>query len=76
MVLHQLCASSGIDTPEGTRIDQTLTHRELASIAGVSRETVSRVLGHLIEQGLVSVGERRRLVVLEPKRLLDGACFD
>jgi CRP-like cAMP-binding protein len=76
MVLHQLCDSSGVVTPEGTRINQPLTHRELASIAGVSRETVTRVLGHLIEQGLVSVGEGRCLMVLEPKRLLDGACFD
>jgi len=76
MVLHQLCGQSGVETSAGTRIDVPITHRELASIAGVSRETVTRVLGLLVEQKVVHVGDGRRLVVPEPERLIDAPCFD
>ncbi len=76
MVLHRLCEQSGVQTPEGTRIDVPITHRELASIAGVSRETVTRVLGVLIEHKVVHLGEGRRLVVPEPDLLIEAACFD
>ena len=76
MVLHQLCEQSGVATPTGTRIDVPITHRELASIAGVSRETVTRVLGLLVEQKVVHVGDGRRLVVPEPERLIEAPCFD
>lgn len=76
MVLHHLCEQSGVATPEGTRIDVPITHRELASIAGVSRETVTRVLGVLIEHKVVHVGDGRRLVVPEPDLLIQAPCFD
>jgi CRP/FNR family transcriptional regulator len=75
MALHQLCANKGAPTEEGVRIEVPLTHRELASIAGVSRETVTRVLGHLGERGLVRI-EGRQIVVPDPSLLMDSEVFE
>lgn len=75
MALHQMCENKGTPTPEGVRIDVPLTHRELASIAGVSRETVTRVLGLLGERGLVRM-DGRRIVVPDPAMLLEGEVFE
>ena len=75
MALHQICANKGTATAEGTRIEVPLTHRELASMSGVSRETVTRVLGHLVERGLVRM-DGRRIVVPDPSLLLEGEIFD
>lgn len=75
MALHQMCANKGTVTAEGTRIEVPLTHRELASIAGVSRETVTRVLGQLGERGLVRM-DGRRIVVPDPSLLLEDEIFD
>lgn len=75
MALHQLCARKGVATPEGVRIDMPLTHRELASIAGVSRETATRVLGHLADARLVRV-QGRRFVVSEPERLIEATLLE
>lgn len=46
----------GEATPQGRRMP--LTHRELADLAGTSRETVTRVLGQFQEQGLVAYSAR------------------
>jgi CRP-like cAMP-binding protein len=75
MALHQLCENKGSATPAGVRIEMPLTHRELASIAGVSRETVTRVLGSLGERGLVR-SEGRLLLVPDPASLLDAEVFE
>jgi len=75
MALHQLCERSGKPTSEGMRIDERLTHRELASIAGVSRETATRVLGSLVEQGLLRM-DSQRMVVARPDALLETTLFD
>lgn len=71
MALRQLCEREGVETPEGVRIDVPLTHRDLASIAGVSRETMTRVLGHLTQLDLVKVVERR-FVVRDPEALTES----
>lgn len=75
MALHQMCQNKGTATPEGVRIDVPLTHRELASIAGVSRETVTRVLGVLGERGLMRM-DGRLIVVPDPASLLDAEIFE
>jgi CRP/FNR family transcriptional regulator len=68
--LYNLCESKGVQTPDGVRIDIPLTHRELAGIAGVSRETATRVVRHLIESKLLSA-HSRTFVVPDPAALLD-----
>lgn len=76
MALHQLCVRKGTRTNEGMRIDIALTHRELGGIAGVSRETVTRVLRQLAEEKVLRVEDHRLLVLIEPEHLLDGSSFD
>lgn len=75
MALHQMCGNKGLATPAGVRIEVPLTHRELASIAGVSRETVTRVLGTLGERGLVRM-DGRLILVPDPALLLDDEVFE
>jgi CRP/FNR family transcriptional regulator, cyclic AMP receptor protein len=75
IALHQLCLRKGTRTPEGVRIEVPLTHRELASLAGVSRETATRVLGLLAEAKLVRV-EGRRFLVTEPERLIETTLLE
>lgn len=45
-----------------------LSHQDLASLIGVTRETVTLTLGQLQDEGLVSV-ERQRVIVRDLKRL-------
>ncbi len=56
----------GEATPRGRRMP--LTHREVADLAGTSRETATRVLGQFIEMGLVGSGSRA-IEVLDPAGL-------
>ena len=70
--LLQLAAQKGSPTPQGLCIDARLTHQELAQLAGVARETVTRVLCRLQDQGLLRV-QGRRLILPHPERLEDEA---
>lgn len=60
--------------PGGVRLGIKLSHQDLASVIGSTRETVTVVLGELQNEGLVSVGRRKialtDLAVLE--RAADG----
>lgn len=51
------------------RIDQAFTHRELASMAGVSRESVTRVVSRLVSEGIVRTNQHR-IEIIDPERLL------
>ncbi|MEU2995106.1 Crp/Fnr family transcriptional regulator [Streptomyces griseoincarnatus] len=48
----------------------TLTHEQVAALAGTSRETVTKVLRELADRGLLRLG-RGRITVLDPDRLRD-----
>jgi CRP-like cAMP-binding protein len=52
-----------------------LSHQEIASLIGATRETVTLTLGRLQAEGLIQV-RRRRLVVLDRKRLTQEAGSD
>jgi len=75
IALHQLCMRKGTRTPTGVRIEVPLTHRELASLSGVSRETATRAVGHLVDEKLLLV-EGRRFVVPDPERLIQTALLE
>ncbi|WP_078067055.1 helix-turn-helix domain-containing protein [Streptomyces jeddahensis] len=66
------------DTPAGklrpsARHPQiTLTHEQLAALAGTSRETCTKVLHEFAARGLLRLA-RGRITVLYPVRLLDVA---
>jgi CRP/FNR family transcriptional regulator len=75
MALYRLSQSHGRETEQGTRIEMRLTHRELANMVGVTRETATRALMRLEGLKLIQV-EERCFVVPEPDRLLEGPVFE
>lgn len=58
--------------PPGVRLGIKLSHQDMASVIGSTRETVTVVLGELQSEGLVTVG-RRRLVIADPASLARAA---
>ncbi len=65
----QLFESLAIAQPDGTRvIAERLTHAEIASRIGCSREMVSRLMKDLEAGGYLSVGDRLRLLRGLPAR--------
>lgn len=73
--LYQLCEKRGVDIDGGTMIPMQLTHKELADITGISRETATRILSHLQSQNLVKV-ETRQFIIKDPERLVSELLFD
>ena len=69
MGLYQLAKRHGIQDAHGTIIDLKITHQELSEMVGTSRETVTRVLSRLREEGIIEV-EQRRITLLDPQALL------
>jgi CRP/FNR family transcriptional regulator len=69
-LLHRLCESKGREETEGVRIGNRLTHRELADMAGITRESASRAVSRLQKLGLLRV-EEGLLHVPDPPALLD-----
>ncbi len=66
--LLELMDRYGRVTPTGIRIDERFTHMQLAEMIGTSRETLTKVLNELRDEGLIDV--RERLVwVLDADRL-------
>jgi CRP-like cAMP-binding protein len=58
----------GIPEPQGTRIAAPLTHAEIASVLGSTRETVTLALSNLRRAGAIAV-DRRQVVILQRDRL-------
>lgn len=56
-------ATAGLET-RGTPIVQGMTHYDIATLAGTSRETASRVISSLARDGIVTTKGRRLLVDL------------
>jgi CRP/FNR family cyclic AMP-dependent transcriptional regulator len=69
MGIYQLAKRHGIRDAHGTIIDLKITHQELAEMVGTSRETVTRVLAHLREQGIIEINQRR-MTLIDPEALL------
>ncbi|MCM3588095.1 Crp/Fnr family transcriptional regulator [Mesobacillus maritimus] len=60
--LVRLCNSYGILKPNGIYIDVPLTNQDFANYCGTARESVSRMLGELRDEGIISV-ERKKIIV-------------
>jgi CRP/FNR family cyclic AMP-dependent transcriptional regulator len=69
MGIYELAKRHGVQDAHGTIIDLKITHQELAEMVGTSRETVTRVIAHLREEGIIEV-DQRRMTLLDPKALL------
>ena len=67
----QLTESEGIMTPEGPKIPTHYTHRQLATMIGSSRETVTRAFTGLQEAGAVEL--RRRHIYIKDVEALELA---
>lgn len=72
MTLYDLSLKKGLKTDQGIVITLYLTHKKLADLAGISRETASRVLSHLQAENLVQV-RNHHFLIPDPGELLAGA---
>ncbi len=64
----ELAEDFGVRDSRGVIINLRLTHKEMASLIGVTRETVSFCLLDMRKDGLIET-EGKRVVLLDPKRL-------
>lgn len=73
-ILSRLATYYGAPVAGGraTRIALHLSHEVLASMIGVTRVTVTREIGALIRDGIVT-RDKRHLIVRQPERLLERA---
>lgn len=67
-LLLELSEKYGHRQPEGVHLKIRLSHQEMASIIGSTRETVTVVLGQLQSESLLKIS-RRRIVLLSLDRL-------
>jgi CRP/FNR family transcriptional regulator len=67
LILEQ-AKSSALNSRDGVRIRQDLTHNQLAARIGTVREVVSRALNRLQEQGLIKI-DGKEVMVPDLKRL-------
>ena len=61
-LLWELVEQYGRSTPEGVLIDLKLSHQDLASLIGVTRESVTISLGELQSAGMIAIG-RQKVVI-------------
>jgi CRP-like cAMP-binding protein len=69
-LLLELAEQYGDRNGDGVQLRIRLSHQDLASIIGSTRETVTGVLGEMQAEGLVSVG-RRKILIRRPERLAE-----
>lgn len=67
-LLLELSEQYGRPVPDGIHLDIKLSHQELSAIIGVTRETVTTLLGEMQLAGLVKVS-RQRIVIRDIQRL-------
>lgn len=70
-LLLELCGKYGQQTEEGVQISIKLSHQELASIIGSTRETVTVLLGELQGEGSLVI-KRRQLMIRKLTKLADS----
>lgn len=63
-----LCRDFGVPTPEGIRIDLKLSHQAIAEAIGSTRVTVTRLLGDLRDQNMISI-YKKKITVHNPVTL-------
>ncbi|GAA4419954.1 Crp/Fnr family transcriptional regulator [Bremerella cremea] len=67
-LLLELAEQYGRETQKGVELSIRLSHQDLASIVGSTRETVTVVLGAMQTEGLIELG-RRKVILKAPDRL-------
>jgi CRP/FNR family cyclic AMP-dependent transcriptional regulator len=64
-LLERLVKEHGVQAPEGGLIDVRLTHADIASLIGSTRETVSSLLAQIVREGRIAM-RGRQILVLQP----------
>lgn len=64
---HKLAAEHGVAVEDGLRVDVRLTHADIASLVGSTRETVSLEIAKLVERGRLKHAGR---AIVVPKEML------
>ena len=67
-VLLRLANSCGMETDGGIKLGLRLTHEEIASMIGTSRQTVTSILSMFKQENSVSI-ENREIKILDVKKL-------
>jgi CRP/FNR family transcriptional regulator, cyclic AMP receptor protein len=67
-ILANLTRRSGIREANGIRIGVRLTHQDLADMAGLTKETTSRILSRF-KKDLIIAGSGKQLIILDLPRL-------
>ncbi len=68
-----LSQQMGKRSPQGhTLIDQALTHQQLANLVGTTRETVTKILNEMKDNGLITI-RRHRITILDEEQLVARA---
>ena len=70
-LLLEISQQYGYPTSEGVVLGIRLSHQDLASIIGATRETVTTLLGEMQQEGLLLI-KRQKLVLLDLPRLTGG----
>ena len=63
-----LCRDFGVPTTEGIRIDLKLSHQAIAEAIGSTRVTVTRLLGDLRDQEMITI-HKKKITVYNPVAL-------
>ena len=63
-----LCRDFGVPTAEGIRIDLKLSHQAIAEAIGSTRVTVTRLLGELRQENMISI-HKKKITVYNPVAL-------
>jgi len=67
-LLIYLSKKFGHESTEGTKINLSLTHREIANWVGLERETVSRLMKKFEESGFITYS-KRKITIIDLKKL-------
>ena len=74
-VLLDLANRCGEPVGRGVRLSERFTHQTLADLAGAHRATVTTLLNDWLYEGILSMGERGRLVLARPAGLWSRAGY-
>lgn len=68
-LLYELATKYGSPTTpsDKVRLQHKFTHQELADMISSSRETVSRLMGNLLEEGFIEMDSDHHLLIKKPK---------
>lgn len=67
-LILRLAEEEGVEKPQGTYVPLSVTRQELASMAGTTRETLTRILAGFAQEGIIDL-QRRGMLILDSDSL-------